>query len=124
MQPSDQVAVIEAGATARVLSSLSSDPTAPQRALAALRVSDTPVRMGEALRLAAALVSSDQGARIVVVSDGCFEPVADFSTGKAQVVFQQVGTARDNLAVEALSSADTPKAGCSTAGSATTEARP
>lgn len=108
MQPTDQVAVIEAGGTPRVLSPLSSDPTAPLKGLGALRVADTEGRIGEALRLASALVSSDEGAKIVVVSDGCFEPVTDFSPGKAQVVFQQVGSPSENLAIEAVSAADTP----------------
>lgn len=107
MQPADQVAVIEAGANPRVVSALSNDPTQHLNALASIKVSDTAGRIDEAMRLAAALVGADQGGRIVLVSDGCFTPVQDFSPGKASVVFRQVGSDAPNLGVEALSAADT-----------------
>lgn len=107
MQPADQVAVIEAGTNPRVVSALSNDPTLHLAALGNIRVSDTAGKIDEAMRLAAALVSADQGGRIVLVSDGCFPPVQDFSPGKATVVFKQVGAEAPNLGVEALSAADT-----------------
>ena len=107
MQPTDQVAIIEAGTSPRVASALSSDPGQHLAALDTIRVSDTAGHIDEALRLASALVSADEGGKIVVVSDGCFAPVEDFSAGKAAVVFRQIGDKDDNLAVEALSAADT-----------------
>ena len=107
MQPADQVAVIEASSSPRVVSALSNDPSQHLAALNTVRASDTAGHMGEALRLASALVSADEGVRIVLVSDGCFDPIADFSPGKASIVFRQVGTDAPNLGIEAINAADT-----------------
>jgi hypothetical protein len=107
MQPADQVAVIEASSSPRVVSALSNDPSQHLAALNTVRASDTAGHMGEALRLASALVSADEGGRIVLVSDGCFDPIADFSPGKASIVFRQVGTDAPNLGIEAINAADT-----------------
>ena len=107
IQPTDQVAIIEAGTTPRVASALSSDPSQHLAALESVHISDTAGHIDEALRLASALVSADEGGKIVVVSDGCFAPVQDFSAGKASVVFRQVGDKDENLSIEALSAADT-----------------
>jgi hypothetical protein len=83
---------------------LSNDPAKQREALGRIAPTDTEGDMGEALRLAAALVSGLEGARILVLSDGCFPKVTDFSPGKASVVYKSIGSRQETLGI-----AKTPK---------------
>jgi len=106
-KPSDRIALIEAGPTPRVVFPLSSDPAKQILALNSLQPTDAEADTGEALRLASALVGSLDGARIVLLSDGCFEKVTNFSRGKAALVYQPIGQLDDNLSLSALGTAET-----------------
>lgn len=108
-KPSDRFALIEAGAIPRVAFSLSNDPAKQREALSKIHPSDEEGNMGEALRLASALVSSLDSARILVISDGCFPRVENFSPGKASVVYKSVGQRQENLAIQALGAAKTSR---------------
>lgn len=101
----DRVALIEAGATPRVVFPLTNDPGGMAPRMAEIRPTDAEGDMGEALRLAAALAADLRSARIVVISDGVFRPVSDFSPGATAVAFQRVGEQGENLAVNALGAA-------------------
>jgi hypothetical protein len=103
----DQLALIEAGPVTRVVFPLQGDKPKMIAALRDLKPTDAPNHIGEALRLAAALVGQRAEGRIVVLSDGTFPPVQDFSPGKAQLVFEKIGKGSRNLAVTALDAADT-----------------
>ena len=103
----DRIALIEAGPTPRVIFSLSNDPASQEPKLASMVRSDDEVDIGEALRLAAALVGTEPSARIVLLSDGVFEPVKDFSPGKASLVYKSIGSNDHNLAISALGVAQT-----------------
>lgn len=111
MGSGDQLALIEAGPVTRVVFPLQGDKAKMLAALSSLSPTDAPNHMGEALRLAAALVGQRSEGRIVVLSDGTFPPVQDFSAGKAQLLFEQVGTGTKNVAVTALDAADSPGGG-------------
>ncbi|AIE83933.1 vWA domain-containing protein [Fimbriimonas ginsengisoli] len=104
---SDRIALIEAGPTPRVVFPLGNDPARQLLALETLKGTDAETDVGEALRLASALVGSLDGARIVLLSDGVFNPVTNFSRGKAALVYEQIGEMDDNVAVSALGLADT-----------------
>jgi hypothetical protein len=106
-KPSDRIAIIEAGPTPRVVSPLSTDPAKQAAALDGLQATDAEGQVGDALRLAAALVGSIDGARIVLLSDGDFEPVTNFSRGKAAVVYRCIGNRDENLSVSALGTGET-----------------
>ncbi|MDR3690811.1 MAG: BatA and WFA domain-containing protein [Fimbriimonas sp.] len=106
-KPTDRIAIIEAGATPRVISALSSDPAKQMAALSSIQPTDAEGQIGEALRLASALVGGIDGARIVLLSDGDFEPIANFSRGKAAFVYRCIGNLDDNLSVGALGVAQT-----------------
>ncbi len=108
-KPSDRFALIEAGAIPRVAFSLSNDPAKQRDALNRIKATDEEGNMGEALRLAAAIVSSLDSARILVISDGCFPKVDNFSPGKASVVYKSIGTRQENLAVTAVGLAKTSR---------------
>lgn len=107
MKPGDQMALIESGATPKVLNGLSQDPAKLREGLRSLRRGDAPSDVGEALRLAMALVGRDRESRIILLSDGCFEPVGEISRGKSQIVFEPIGAKSENLAIQALGTAET-----------------
>ena len=91
------------------MSPLSNDPGAHRSALGQLKPTDTEGDMAEALRLAAALVSGIDGARILVLSDGCFTKITDFSPGKAAVVYKSIGSRQENVAIQSLGASKSPK---------------
>lgn len=103
----DRVALIEAGPNPRVVFSLSNDPAKQIRAIDQMQRSDSEVDIGDALRLASALVGTEESARIVLLSDGDFEPVKDFSRGKSSLVYKSIGDNDHNLSISALGIADT-----------------
>ncbi len=104
----DRLALIEAGPSPRVVFPLSNDAAKELRAIDSIQRFDSECDMGEAMRLAAALVGTQKGARIVLLSDGCFAPVTNFARGKASVVYQQIGKNGHNVAISALGTAETP----------------
>ncbi len=105
----DRVAIIEAGPVPRVLCPLSSDKPRMRQALEMANQTDAPPAMSEALRLGSALCADLTSARIVIVSDGVFDQVRDFSAGKAAVIYRRVGTSDANMAVTALGISDADK---------------
>lgn len=107
-RPGDQIALVEAGPVPRVVFPLGNDPPRQVSALDALEGTDAEADVGEAMRLATAIVSGREGARIVLLSDGVFEPIRDFSQGKAAVVYRSVGSGATNLGIEALGVSDSP----------------
>lgn len=109
MKPGDQMALIEAGATPRVVTGLANDPAKLKQGAEGLRRGDAPGDLGESLRLAMALVGRDAASRIVVLSDGVFEAVGEVSRGKSEIVFEPIGKSGANLAVTALGTSETPK---------------
>ncbi|MBX3095311.1 MAG: BatA and WFA domain-containing protein [Fimbriimonadaceae bacterium] len=108
-EPGAPVALIEAGATPRVVFPMSSDPAAQRRALETVSTTDAASDMGESLRLAAELVNQQAGGRIIVFTDGVFGAVEDFAPGQAKVEVQLVGERNKNLAIQALGSTRTAR---------------
>ncbi len=108
-RPGDRIAMVEAGPVPRVVFSLSSDPVRQLADLQSLQVTDAETDVGEAMRLASAIVSGTEGARIVLLSDGVFERIDDFSQGKASVVFQSIGKSGENLAIEAFGASESQR---------------
>ena len=107
-QTGDRIAIVEAGPVPRVLCALSNDADRLRRSLDQLQLYDSESDVGGAMRLAASLVGSENSARIVLLSDGVFQPVDNFAPGKASVVYQTVGKSDQNLAIDALGTTDTP----------------
>lgn len=102
LNPGEQLAIVEAGAQVRVLASLTSDKQKLLDAVNQIQPTDTAGSLDEALRLATALVGKSDESRIVLLSDGAFPPVSDFSAGNAKLVFESLGTGGDNLAISAM----------------------
>ncbi len=109
LNPSEQMAIVEAGAQVRVVAPLTNDKQKLLSAVDNLRVSHTANNLDEALRLASALVGKSEQGRIVLMSDGAFPPIADFSAGSAKLSFRSFGNAQENLAVVAMDVQETAR---------------
>jgi len=92
----DQSALILAASEPKVIAPISSDHNRLRRLLDSLRPTDAPADVGAALRLASALVANRPNATIVLVSDGSFESVTDFSPGSAKLAYESVGNSDSN----------------------------
>lgn len=106
-KPGDQLSLIEAGATPRVVFSSSSDVATMKRRLSTVVGTDAESDVGEALRLAAAIARKQQNSRIILLSDGVFPDVDNFSRGKSDVSFAQIGESGKNAGLTAVSVRDT-----------------
>lgn len=97
-----RVAIIEAGTSTRIASGLTSDETALMRSLRSLKATDAENDVGEALRLASAIARNQPGAKIVLLSDGVFGDIMDFSPGGVTLSFSPVGKVAPNARFEAF----------------------
>lgn len=100
--PGDRLSVIEAGPAPRVVFPLSNDVGKMRSAMATIAATDVETDVGEAMRLAASIAAQQDGSRIVLLSDGVFEEIDNFASGKASVEFVKIGTSGENLAISAL----------------------
>ncbi len=108
VQAGDQLALIEAGPVPRVIFPLSNDQSRMKAALDGVRPTDAEADVSEALRLASGIAGQVDGAKIVLISDGCFEPVEDYAGGEAELVFAKIGESSKNLAVQSLGTSAGP----------------
>jgi Ca-activated chloride channel family protein len=107
----ERIAVINAGIHPEVIGTLGHDPAGQLRAINSIVQTDAPPTVGEALRIAAALVGSNESGRIVLLSDGRFGDgqfgrVTNFAPGKASVSFESIGSRDDNLSISAFGITD------------------
>ena len=109
MGPGDTMLVITAGAKTHVVAPFSSDKRALAGAIGTLKPVDTPCSMRQAMVLALSLVAGKSAAppRIVVFSDGLFDPLVDLSPGKAVIDFVRIGRECDNVAITGMDSRKT-----------------
>ncbi len=96
LRTNDHVALILAATEPRVLVPLSQDHQRLRTALDQLIATDAPSNIAAAMRLAVALVSQRPQATVVLVSDGSFSPVTDFSPGNAKLAYEAVGLSNRN----------------------------
>jgi hypothetical protein len=98
--------LILVGNSPRVLASGSPDRSALREALAQAEAAPVDADWPAAVALAAGVVQGYQDGRIVLVSDGGLPQ--DLPPLPAEVIYQPVGVAEENLAISALSTRDGP----------------
>lgn len=109
MGPGDSMLVVTAGAKTQVVASFTSDKRALAGAISKLKAVDTSCNMRQAMVLALSLVAGKSAVppRIVVFSDGLFDPLTDLNPGKARIDFIRVGKDCDNVAITGMDSRKT-----------------
>src|SRR5882672_867012 len=99
---SDQMVIIEAGATTETKAHTTSDKAALRRALQSCVCSDSSTRLGPALRLAESLVRDMRGAEIHLFSDGAVPELNEFENKALPLIYHRVGKGANNLGITAL----------------------
>jgi Ca-activated chloride channel homolog len=102
LAPTDQMVVLLAGANTEVKQSATSDKAALRRALQAGTPTDSPTRLGPALKMAESLVRDRPSAEIHLFSDGAVADLSEFEQKALPLVYHKVGQRADNLGITAL----------------------
>jgi hypothetical protein len=97
-----QMVVLVAGATAEVRQSATSDKAALRRAIEGARVTDSPTRLAEALRVAETLIRDRPEGEIHLFSDGAIPELAQFETREMRMVFHRSGVRGGNAGIVAF----------------------
>lgn len=108
MGRNDSAAVVVAGARPWAAMPFSRDKRAMTRQLGALKPTDSPTNMRDALLLSLSLLSNRPEGRIYVISDGAFPPITDVSA-TADIRFLRVGESNDNVALLAFAMVEQPR---------------
>jgi Ca-activated chloride channel homolog len=102
LRDSDQLIVLQAGATTQVRQSATSEKAALRRALQAAAPTDSITRLDEALRLAETLVRDQNDAEIHLFSDGAFPFPEGFENRPLPLVYHRIGESTDNAGITAM----------------------
>jgi hypothetical protein len=99
--PRDEVMVVAFSNRAQVMTPLTADRSAAERAIDAIEPADTVTRIQEAYRIASSAVQPYKSRTIVILSDGRFEPI---QSGAEQIdlKYVPVGSPARNAAVTAI----------------------
>jgi len=101
--PRDEIMVVAFSNRAQVMTPLTSDRSAIERAIEAIEPADTVTRIQEAYRIAASAVQPNKTRAIVVLSDGRFEPIQT-SSDQIDLKYVPIGDEKGarNAAVTAI----------------------
>ena len=94
----DNIALVTAGTSVKVLVGMSDFAPTVQEALATIESTDGPTRIDEAIAAARRLAADDEKRRIVVFSDGCIGDRENPVTGD-DLHWVRVGDSQDNVAI-------------------------
>jgi hypothetical protein len=115
LKPEEQMMVLLAGANTVVKQSPTSDKATLRRALRECEPSDSPTRIADALKTAAAFTFEKRGeeevtaAEIHLFSDGAVPGLDEFENKGLPLVFHKAGVANDNLGIIALEARSNPE---------------
>jgi von Willebrand factor type A domain/Aerotolerance regulator N-terminal len=99
MHDTDQMVILQAAASTEVKQSATSEKAALRRALQACRVTDTPTRLQESLKLSEVLIQNQQRAEVHLFSDGAVGPLDEFENSGLPLSYHRVGQGGNNLAI-------------------------
>ena len=99
--PRDEVMVVAFSNRAQVMTPLTADRGAVERAIDAVEPADTVTRIQEAFRIAASAVQPYKSRSIIILSDGRFEPI-QAGADQIDLKYVPIGTGAKNAAVTAV----------------------
>jgi Ca-activated chloride channel family protein len=105
LKDTDEMVIVQAGATTEVKQSATSEKAALRRALQSCTCSDGPTRLVPALRMAESLVRDldpKTGPEIHLFSDGAVPELNEFENKALPLIYHRVGTGDNNLGITAL----------------------
>src|SRR5687768_9408499 len=95
----DQMVILLAGGNTEVRQSPTSEKSALKRALENARVSDSPTRLQEALKLAETLIQNNTRAEIHLFSDGAASGLEEFENKGLPLQYHKVGQRGVNVGI-------------------------
>lgn len=99
LHPDDKMVVLSAAGNTEVKQSPTSEKAALRRAIEAAEPSDSPTRLGDALKLAETLIQNQTKAEIHLFSDGATDTLAGFENKGLPVTFHMVGNRHVNVGI-------------------------
>lgn len=102
LRDTDRMVVLQAGAVTEVKQSETSDKGLLRRAIGASRVSDSPTRLVEALKMAESLTRDKSGAEVHLFSDGAAPGLVELQDKGLPLVYHLAGKRANNLGIVSL----------------------
>lgn len=102
MHDNDQMVVLQAAANTEVKQSPTSEKAALRRAIQSCKVTDTPTRLHEALKLAETLIQNQLRAEIDLFSDGAVGKLDEFENSGLPLTYHRLGSRGENLGITTL----------------------
>jgi len=99
IRENDQMVVLQAGANTEVRQSPTAEKSALRRAIESTQATDSPTRLGEALKLAQTLIQNNSKAEIHLFSDGASPNLTEFENKGLPLIYHQSGIRGSNLGI-------------------------
>ena len=109
MRDSDEMVIVAAGARTAVVQSPTSEKGLLRRAIGALKVSDGPTRLLEALELAGTLVRDHPLSEIHLLTDGAVSDLGKWDETDLDLRFYPVGVRGDNVGIVSMDVRPSPE---------------
>lgn len=109
LKDEEQMLILLAAGNTEVKQSATADKTALRRALQQCKVTDSPTRLTEALKLADTLVRDKHDAQIDLFSDGAAGDLSEFENKNLHVVYHRLGRRCENVGITTLDIRDSPE---------------
>ena len=102
LHDSDQMVILQAAVNTEVKQSPTSEKGALRRAIQSCRVTDTPTRLHEALKLAETLIQNQRRAEVHLFSDGAVGSLDEFENSGLPLSYHRMGNRGQNLGITTL----------------------
>ena len=109
LQGETEMLVLQAGGNTEVRQSATSNKAALRRAIQGCKVTDSPTRLTEALKLADTMARSKKSPEIHLFSDGAAAGLSEFENKGLQVIYHKIGQRANNLGVTTLDIRENPE---------------
>lgn len=99
MHDNDQMVILQASANTEVRQSPTSEKSALRRAIESAEATDSPTRLGEALKLAQTLIQNNNKAEVHLFSDGASPNLEEFENKGLPLIYHKIGERGSNLGI-------------------------
>jgi Ca-activated chloride channel family protein len=105
----DRMVVLQASSSTEVKQSPTSEKAALRRAVEGAKVTDSPTRLNEALKLAETLIQNNKAAEIHLFSDGATAAFSEFENKNLPLTFHKYGQRGENVGIVNLDVRSNPE---------------
>lgn len=109
IRENDQMVILQAGANTEVRQSPTSEKNALRRAIESTQATDSPTRLGEALKLATTLIQNNTRAEVHLFSDGASPNLEEFENKGLPLIYHKSGSRAANLGIVNLEVRQNPE---------------